>query len=63
MARIEQRPEKRLQESDFLLGVYDEYRMGAMRFKEDVNGNFYMIIKQWQHLYGQTSTEIISTNN
>jgi len=40
MARIEQRPEKRLQESDFLLGVYDEYRMGAMRFKEDVNGNF-----------------------
>ena len=40
MARIEQRPEKRLQESDFLLGVYDEYRMGAMRFKEDVKGNF-----------------------
>lgn len=40
MARIEQRPEQRLQESDFLLGVYDEYRMGAMRFKEDVNGNF-----------------------
>jgi len=40
MARIEQRPEKRLHESDFLLGVYDEYRMGAMRFKEDVNGNF-----------------------
>ncbi len=40
MARIEQRPEKRLQESDFLLGVYDEYRMGAMRFKEDINGNF-----------------------
>lgn len=40
MARIDQRPEKRLQESDFLLGVYDEYRMGALRFKEDVNGNF-----------------------
>lgn len=36
MARIEQRPEKRVQGSDFLLGVYDEYRMGAMRFKETV---------------------------
>lgn len=40
IARIEQRTEKRLQESDFLLGVYDEYRMGALRFKENENGNF-----------------------
>ena len=40
IARMEQRPERRLQESDFLLGVYDEYRMGALRFKEDASGNF-----------------------
>lgn len=29
-----------LQESDFLLGVYDKTRMGALRFKTDSNGNF-----------------------
>lgn len=31
---------KVLRESDFLLGVYDETRMGALRFKTDPNGNF-----------------------
>ncbi len=29
-----------LQEKDFLLGVYDESRMGALRFKLDKNGDF-----------------------
>ena len=32
-ARLEGRKELTLQESDFLLGVYDEHRMGALRFK------------------------------
>ena len=31
---------KALQESDFLLGVYDETRMGSLRFKTNLNGNF-----------------------
>ena len=33
LARKEQRKEKLLFETDYLLGVYDEHRMGALRFK------------------------------
>jgi len=33
-------PVKNLYEIDYLLGVYDESRMGALRFKLDVNGSF-----------------------
>jgi len=40
MARSEKRPEKTLRESDYLLGVFDGYRMGAIRFKEDPDGPF-----------------------
>ncbi|MCK5736990.1 MAG: type II toxin-antitoxin system HipA family toxin [Spirochaetaceae bacterium] len=39
-ARIEKRAEKRLKESDFLLGVYDGGRMGGLRFKTEINGDF-----------------------
>ena len=39
-ARIEKCPERTLFETDFLLGVYDEHRMGAIRFKEEENGPF-----------------------
>ncbi len=39
-ARIENRPEKKLVETDFLLGVYDQYRMGALRFKRSENSEF-----------------------
>ena len=39
-ARIENRPIRTLFESDFLLGVYDGNRMGALRFKTDLNGPF-----------------------
>lgn len=39
-ARLEERSARRLMESDYLLGVYDESRMGALRFKTDVNGPF-----------------------
>jgi len=35
-----QKPKKRLTESDFLLGVNDETRMGALRFKLDEDGDF-----------------------
>ncbi len=40
MARSEKRPEKTLRESDYLLGVNDGHRMGAIRFKEDPDGPF-----------------------
>ena len=39
-AKIEQRKVKTLLESDYLLGVYDGYRMGAIRFKDSENGSF-----------------------
>ena len=40
MARIEERQKKNLMPSDYLLGVYDLYRMGALRFKDDEAGPF-----------------------
>ncbi len=40
LARKEARPVRHLLESDYLLGVYDEYRMGALRFRTDPNGPF-----------------------
>lgn len=40
MARSEKRPEKTLRESDYLLGVFDGHRMGAIRFKSDPDGTF-----------------------
>lgn len=39
-AKSEGRPIYTLHESDFLLGVYDLYRMGALRFKLDPDGDF-----------------------
>ena len=39
-AKIENRKKKALMESDYLLGVFDELRIGALRFKTDPNGNF-----------------------
>jgi len=40
LAREEKREERKLLESDYLLGVYDEHRMGALRFRTDPNGPF-----------------------
>jgi serine/threonine-protein kinase HipA len=40
MARLESRPQKNLLPSDYLMGVYDEHRMGALRFKESPDGVF-----------------------
>jgi serine/threonine-protein kinase HipA len=40
MAKNESRKANPLFEIDYLLGVYDEYRMGAIRFKEDTEGPF-----------------------
>lgn len=40
LARTEGRPLRTLYETDYLLGVYDGNRMGALRFKTDPNGPF-----------------------
>ncbi|MBC7889190.1 MAG: type II toxin-antitoxin system HipA family toxin [Ferruginibacter sp.] len=40
IARIEKRAPKKLVESDFLLGVFDRHRMGALRFKTAPQGPF-----------------------
>ncbi|MEN9548997.1 MAG: hypothetical protein RIR12_1588 [Bacteroidota bacterium] len=40
IAKQEDRAAKKLLESDFLLGVYDGHRMGALRFKLDTDGPF-----------------------
>ena len=39
-ARERQEKPKKLLESDYLLGVYDESRMGALRFKTNLDGDF-----------------------
>lgn len=41
LAKMENRVQKTLLPSDYLLGVYDEYRMGALRFKENQDGPFF----------------------
>ena len=40
IARTENRKPNSLLETDYLLGVYDEHRMGAIRFKEKEDGPF-----------------------
>jgi len=40
IARSEGRPPKNLFETDYLLGVYDGHRMGAIRFKDSLDGPF-----------------------
>lgn len=40
IARKEKRKTRVLLESDFLLGVYDEHRMGGLRFKLEPDGDF-----------------------
>ena len=40
IARQEERTEQNLFETDYLLGVYDGHRMGALRFKQEENEPF-----------------------
>lgn len=40
LARKEERPQLNLYETDYLLGVHDEHRMGGLRFKLGVEGSF-----------------------
>lgn len=38
---------RKLSESDYLLGVYDEARMGGLRFKTDLDGDFLSFDKEY----------------
>ncbi len=40
LSQVDERPRRNLFESDYLLGVYDESRVGALRFKTDPGGPF-----------------------
>ena len=40
IAKLEQRPKQQLFERDYLLGVYDQQRLGALRFKKEKDGEF-----------------------
>jgi serine/threonine-protein kinase HipA len=40
IARSEARNPNQLRESDYLLGVFDGHRMGALRFKNQIDGQF-----------------------
>jgi serine/threonine-protein kinase HipA len=40
IAKQESRHSRKLLESDFLLGVFDVHRMGALRFRLDTEGAF-----------------------
>jgi serine/threonine-protein kinase HipA len=40
LAKLEERKSKKLFEEDYLLGVFDEHRTGALRFKVDKDGPF-----------------------
>lgn len=40
LAKSEGRKPRKLHDSDYLLGVYDETRMGGIRFKLDIDGEF-----------------------
>ncbi|MEO6832174.1 MAG: HipA domain-containing protein [Chitinophagaceae bacterium] len=39
-AKAEGRKQVKLFEEDYLLGVYDQHRMGALRFKKEIDGSF-----------------------
>lgn len=46
-AEQEQRLRRTMYETDFLVGVHDETRMGALRIKTDLNGDFLDNDMQW----------------
>lgn len=55
LARSENRPARNLSEADFLMGIYDGSRMGALRFKyspdaEFMDNNHQMAIPPWSSL-------------
>ena len=68
LARKEGRPARRLLETDYLIGVYDETRMGALRFSETENGPFLSDSKDlaappWTTLRALESASLSFENN
>ena len=67
-ARKEDRKPRKLTESDFLLGVYDESRMGALRFSLEEGGDFLSNDKSfatppWVHLRTLENASIAFEND
>ena len=74
LARVENRPHRNLSESDYLLGVFDEQRMGALRFKENASGAFlndnrnfttppWTSIRELEHASYQLENELLEDNS
>jgi serine/threonine-protein kinase HipA len=73
LARLENRSRRNLNESDYLLGVFDEQRMGALRFKETSSGAFlnnnpnfttppWASIRELEHASYQLENDLIEDN-
>lgn len=68
LAREEKRKPRSLSESDYLLGVHDEARMGALRFKLEPDGPFLssdsmMATPPWVHLRKLESASLAFEND
>ncbi len=53
LAKSKGKNPKTLYDIDYLLGVFDETRMGAFRFKLNPDGDFWIMIPKNLHLLGQ----------
>lgn len=74
-ARLEQRKPRTLQDSDYLLGVHDSFRMGALRFKTGkINGVFensqdelaappFARLRELEHASLQFENEVVNDEN
>lgn len=73
-ARAEKRTSRILSETDFLMGIYDGNRMGALRFKFSPDGEFmdndkalatppWASIRELEHISLQLEKEELSTNS
>ena len=64
LAKEEDRKPRKLTQSDYLLGVYDQARMGALRFKTEEDGEFLsndktMAAPPWTSLRLGLSSEVV----
>lgn len=53
LAEREGRKPSKLHDSDYLLGVYDETRMGGIRFKKDPDGHSFQMIRRQPLRHGR----------
>ena len=74
LAKMENRTRRNLNESDYLMGVFDEQRMGALRFKETPTGVFmndnrdfatppWTSIRELEHACNQVEDDLIEDDS